>query len=248
MIKRTLLLLLGGFVVIVLLIGGLLLYPVIWPYSPDRPVRYSRTYSPGFQHEETVYFLVDYSVKRYRRPVWFIMPFERSHTVYHQAIYLYALELENNQLTQLDVLRDQFPFPPRVSVNWSRFIEAEEGIVLAYEAGTTSDFESQYDLRILDPDDGTLSPPRTQHNIVVESSPTHAQYFGEYRSPAADNPGFVPVSELRNLLEDLAEDDWGLPSSPVAQRAMGGLLSSVKCRLPGISPRTTVNIEREIRL
>lgn len=213
--RRFLLVVLGGCLItvtlIMLLVVGLLLYPVVQPYSPDRPIRYTRTLSPGFAYEDTVYFLLDYRVSRYRRPVWFIMPIERSPTVYFQAIYLYAWEPADHALTQLDVLRSDFPFPPRVSVNMARFLPAEEGIALAYQAGTTAEFDTQWDLRIWNPDTGTLRPAGTQLNLVTESSSAYQQHFADYRSPAADNPGRIAITDLRELLEGLTAEDWDLP-------------------------------------
>ena len=83
----------------------LLIYPLVLPYSARRPEATRLQLSPGLITEEGVYFLAEYRVSRYRRPVWFIMPIERSPTVYYEGVFLYRFRAgDSTELERLAVL------------------------------------------------------------------------------------------------------------------------------------------------
>ena len=64
----------------------LLIVTTLYSCSSQKPVNYSKTHSYGFQHNDHVYFLLDYQVWRKGGRFWFIMPFQLPSKIYLKLI------------------------------------------------------------------------------------------------------------------------------------------------------------------
>ena len=189
----------------------LLIYPLVLPYSARRPEATRLQLSPGLITEEGVYFLAEYRVSRYRRPVWFIMPIERSPTVYYEGVFLYRFRAgDGTELERLAVLREDWPLPPQTTVRWAQLVESGNEIAMAYESGRNSDLELQYDLRVWDRVEGRLRN-ETEGEFVDRDDASFQKYFSGYASPPDANYGFVSMTDMRDALEPLDIDIWGFP-------------------------------------
>ncbi len=208
-------------VVAVLLLGflsvvGLLLYPVVFPFRAGQPVHERVVYSYGVEEEGQLYFLAEFSESRARRPVWFIMPIERSPKYYTQLIRWYRYDMDSEELHLLATLRDDAPFPSQVNAGRSKFRIVEEGIAFAYASGWDSDLGALYDLRVWDREDrafleNDLGGDGIQ--LVDRDSDLYERYFGDYASPYWDNPGVVSRTDVRTMLEDVPDGQWNWPRS-----------------------------------
>ncbi len=190
-------------IVLILIITG------VFSCNSNRPVVYSKNYSPGFYNDGYIYFLLDYDVWQRGRSFWFIMPVEGRKRVHFREIYLYRFEPESNELDKLSVLRKDFK--PAISVSYARFIEDNGNIVFAYVAGYDNSVNRLVDIFIWDKESNVLIDTGYD-NPVGESNLLYKKYFSDYRSPATDNPGIINISRLRNeILQHLSEKDYGLP-------------------------------------
>jgi len=175
-------------------------------------VRYVKNFSHGLVVEDSIYFVLEYRVSEDRSPLWFIMPIERSPKFHYQKLFLYSWTPCSEELKQLAVLREEFPFPPRINVGLSRFNSTPNGFVFIVTAGSDEDHRQVYELRAWDIESEGFSPINGQKtNIINLESPLYLEYFADYLSPWVDNPGIISIAELKEELEELDQEDWDLP-------------------------------------
>ncbi len=212
------------------LIVAVLLPAVLFPGilgaggSRSRSDRYSRIsyrkeLSCGFRSDGRVHFLLEYTVSRARRPIWFIMPIERSPVYYFHKIFLYRYDPDTGSLDRLATVRDEVGF--QTSVRDTRFVEEEPGrFVFAYRAGWESGKGLLHDLLIWDESTGRLytvdgeaaTPDASIRPHYPDDSPEIQRYFADYISPWWDNPGVISITDLRReVLAEVTREDWDLP-------------------------------------
>lgn len=207
--KRLLLVILGAGLLLIVLVVGLLLYPVVFPYRSSE-AQEMRILSDAFEDEGSLYFLLDYRVSRARRPVWFIMPIERSPTVYHRSLALYGFDMDSETLTRLEVLKeDNFPF--QFNARRTQFIKTDDVIVFAYRAGWDSEAGPLYAVHHWNPEKRMFAQGGPGATPVPEAAPEYHTHFADYLSPWTDNPGILPVTQLRERLETVPKAAWNLP-------------------------------------
>ncbi|MFW5878814.1 MAG: hypothetical protein ACOCVR_03260 [Myxococcota bacterium] len=177
--------------------------------SSSKPIQYQKTFSYGLEDEDAVYFLLEYKVWRARAPVWFIMPIERSPEIFFQEIYLYRYQPETQRLEKLATVRDDFP--PGVSIRSTKLTGDDGDVIFAYQAGNSLERGILYEVRIWDRAGRRLLSPDPEGPSPTDS-PLHERYFGEYRSPWTDNPGIMPISDVKALAAGAPEEDWDLPA------------------------------------
>jgi len=190
-------------IIFILIIAG------FFSCNSNRPVVYSKEYSPGFYNEGNIYFLLDYDVWQRGRSFWFIMPFEGRKKVYFREIYLYRYEPELGRLDKLSVLRKDFK--PATNLRYTRFTEDNGNIVFAYAAGYDKEINRLVDIFIWNTElnkiiDTDFDNPVTESNLLFK------KYFSDYKSPYSDNPGIIEISRLKNeILQHLSDEDYKLP-------------------------------------
>ncbi len=155
--------------------------------------------SPGFVHEESIYFLVEHRVSRRRRPVWFIMPIERSPVVYEHTIYLYRYESEAGRVERLATIAER---PPSASLQYTKFASDGDRVVFASQVAVDLHDGTIFELRFWDTSSGELIDPGPESRGPADS-PLHRRYFAGYLSPWSANPGIVPTSDLRRMIPEL---------------------------------------------
>ena len=178
--------------------------------NSQRPVNYSMTHSQGFQHDDHIYFLLDYEVWKKGRVIWFIMPIELPKKVYFREIYLYRYQPDLNKLEKLGVLRKEFP--PRINVKYSKFKNENGKVFLAYAAGTDEERKQLVDIFVWDTK-AQMFLENDFQNPLPTDHPLHEQYFNDYLSPWDANPGIVGISKLKNeILQRVVDKDYDLPT------------------------------------
>lgn len=196
-----------GFVVVSILLLTVVLIPSLRAGgSREYPVQHGRSFSPGLRTGTEVYFLLEYTVQQRRRPVWFIMPIERSPRVFLYGIYLYRYDTGTETLEQLAMAADQAR--PQTSVVDAMLRRHQERIVFAYRRGWASGEGLLYHPFAWDTRAGRLlelAPPRGR------KEPEIAEYFSDYKSPSTANPGVISITDLRSLVQDIPPEEWGLP-------------------------------------
>ncbi len=181
----------------------------LYSCNSQRPVQYSKTHSYGFQHDDHIYFLLDYQVWKSGGRFWFIMPIQLPSKVSLKQVYFYRYEPDLKELEKLAVLRDDAM--QSIDVKYTRFTKDISKIVFAYHAGYDEDFKSLTDFFIWDTKAGKLTDTGFE-NPVRDSHPLYQEYFSDYQSPWHDNPGIISISELNNeILYHLTTDDYDLP-------------------------------------
>lgn len=174
----------------------------------DDSRRYTRRLSYGFCHEDQVYFLLEYRVYTPRRPVWFIMPIERSSIVHYHRIFLYRFDRTREQLERLATVQESVPL--RTSVQSTKFGERNGRIAFAFYSGSDPERGLIYELHLWDREAQKLV--EAEHAAAPWESPEIARYFGDYEGGLADYPGMITISELRNqVLADVPDEEWDLP-------------------------------------
>ncbi|TVR75144.1 MAG: hypothetical protein EA408_00855 [Marinilabiliales bacterium] len=181
----------------------------LYSCNSQRPVHYSKTHSYGFQHDDHVYFLLDYQVWKRGGRFWFIMPVQLPSKIYLKQVYLYRYEPDLNDLEKLAVLRDEAM--RSINVRYTKFTEDDNKIVFAYHAGYDEEINPLIDLFIWDTQTG--KPDDTGfENPVRDNHPLYQEYFSDYQSPWRDNPAIISISALKNeILQHLTNEDYDLP-------------------------------------
>lgn len=197
--------------VLLLLITVVILPEAVHPAGQRESRQYRRDYSYGFREGDQVYFLLEYRVFRRRRPIWFIMPIERSPVYYDHRIFLYRYDTAEGRLEQLGLVRDEIP--TQTNIKSSLFTRENGRVIFAYQAGWESGQGLLYELRGWDTARDRFADPVMEGGVrVSRGSPTMDRYFRDYVSPWWDNPGVITITELRTeILRDVSDEDWGLP-------------------------------------
>ncbi len=170
--------------------------------------RVSRSFSFGFQDEDDYYFLMEYRVSTPRRPVWFIMPIERSPVVHDHRIFLYRFNAGTGTLERLATVLDEVP--RQTSITFTIFGLREGRLVFAFQSGSEPDVGLLYDLRVWDRDAQSLV--EDERVVTPRDAPEYDRYFGDYEGGLADYPGMVSISTLRHqILADVSQEQWELP-------------------------------------
>lgn len=183
----------------------------------EASTHYVKNFSYGFRDRSSIYFLLEYKVYRRRRPVWFIMPIERSPVYYYYRIFFYRFDIETDRLEQLATLRDETS--PQTSVKNSLFTGEDHRIVFAFYSGWDRERGTLYELRVWDPHVQRFvgTPVGTELGSATSSpvpreDPRMQHYFADYRSPWEANPGVITITELKtSVLADVTDEQWDLP-------------------------------------
>ena len=190
-------------------LASVLILASLYSCNSQRPVHYSKTHSYGFQHDDHIYFLLDYQVWKRGGRFWFIMPVQLPSKVYLKQVYFYRYEPDRNDLEKLAVLRDEAM--QSINLRYTKFTEDNSKIVFAYHAGYDEDFKSLTDFFIWDTKAGKFADTGFE-NPVRDSHPLLQEYFSDYQSPWQDNPGIIGISKLNNeILKSLTGEDYDLP-------------------------------------
>ncbi len=170
--------------------------------------RASKRFSYGFQDGEQCYFLLEYKVSTPRRPVWFIMPIERSPIVHYHRIFLYRFDTTTRQLERLATVLEAVP---RQTTIQSTIFGLRDGrVVFAFASGWDSELGRLTDLRVWDLEAKTLV--ETERVVAPRDAPEIARYFGDYEGGLANYPGMMTITTLKNeVLADVSEEQWDLP-------------------------------------
>ncbi|TVR31958.1 MAG: hypothetical protein EA404_08835 [Spirochaetaceae bacterium] len=170
--------------------------------------RASKRFSYGFQDGEQCYFLLEYKVSTPRRPVWFIMPIERSPKMHYHRIFLYRFDTTTQELERLATVLETVP---RQTTIQSTIFGLRDGrVVFAFNSGWDSERGLLHDLRVWDRDAGALV--EAERVVAPRDAPEIARYFGDYQGGLANYPGMMTITTLRNeILTGVSEEQWDLP-------------------------------------
>ena len=197
--------------VLLVLVATMFVPDTVLPAGARESRQYRREFSFGFREDPHVYFLLEYKVFRRRRPIWFIMPIERSPVYYDHRIFLYRYDTAEGRLEQLGLVRDEIP--TQTNIKSSLFTRENGLVIFAYQAGWSRDQGLLYELRGWDTARDRFADPGVEGGVrVSRESPAMQKYFRDYVSPWWDNPGVITITELKTeVLKDVSEEDWGLP-------------------------------------
>ncbi len=191
------------FLMFFLIIGSL------YSCNSQRPVNYSKTHSYGFEHNDDIYFLLDYQIWKRGGRFWFIMPIQLPTRIYLKKVYLYRYEPDLNQLEIVGVPREEAM--RSINVVRTKFTKDNSKIIFAYHAGYDEDINPLVDFFIWDTQTGRFTDTGVE-NPVRYDHPLYEKYFSDYKSPTRDNPGIIGISTLNNeILKGLTGEDYDLP-------------------------------------
>lgn len=169
------------------------------------PVIYSKNFSQGIEHENSVYFLMDYKVWKRGRSFWFIMPFEGRVRILFREIYLYRYQKESAELIKEAVIRDNVC--RTFNIVYTRIVADNGNLVFSHH---TNNMMDSVDLFIWDTknmDFADTGYPR----ILPSGHELYKKYFEDYISPSWDNPGIITITELRNnILKNISNEQYQL--------------------------------------
>ena len=181
----------------------------LYSCNSQRPVQYSKTHSYGFQHDDHIYFLLDYQVWKSGGRFWFIMPIQLPSKVSLKQVYFYRYEPDLKELEKLAVLRDDAM--QSIDVKYTRFTNDNGKIIFAYHAGYDEDINPLIDIFIWNTKTGRFDDTAFE-NPVRDNHPLYQKYFSNYQSPWHDNPGIISMSTLKDeILHHLTNEDYDLP-------------------------------------
>ncbi len=187
----------------------LLIVTTLYSCSSQKPVNYSKTHSYGFQHNDHIYFILDYQVWKRGGRFWFIIPFQLPSKVYLKKVYFYRYEPDLNELEKLGIPRDKDM--QSINVRYTKFIKDNSKIIFTYHTGYDEEIKPLVDIFIWDTKTGKFDDTGVE-NPVRDNHPLYQKYFSDYRSPWHDNPGIISMSTLNNeILQHLTAEDYDLP-------------------------------------
>ncbi len=171
----------------------------------SNPVIYSQNFSQGIEHENSVYFLIDYKVWQRGRSFWFIMPFEGRVRILFREIYLYRYQKESTELSKEAVISENVC--RTFKIMYTQIVSDNQNLVFAHH---TSNMMDSIDLFFWDTksrDFADTEYPR----ILPSGHELYKKYFEDYISPSWDNPGIITITELRNnILKNISNEQYQL--------------------------------------
>ncbi len=188
-----------------------LIVALLYSCNFQKPVHTRKTHSYGFQHENHIYFLLDYRVWQEGRRFWFILPFKLPNKIIISKVNLYRYEPEIDKIEKLgnlDIKRS-----PSTSLGYGKITEHNDKIIFLYNAGYDENFKLKKAIFIWDTKKEIFVDTGYQNPVSTDSE-IYKKFFSEYKSPRSDNPGIIGFSKLRNeILQHLTIEDYDLPKS-----------------------------------
>ena len=195
---------------IVKCLASILFLAFVCSCNSQRQVNYSKTHSYGFQHDDHVYFLVDYQVWKRGGRFWFIMPVQLPSKIYLKRVYLYRYEPDLKELVKLGIPRDEAM--QSINVRYTKFTKDNGKIVFAYHAGYDKEINPLVDFFIWDTQTGKFVDTGVE-NPVRDDHPLYQEYFSDSESLWQDDSGMISISTLKNeILQHLTNEDYDLPA------------------------------------